>query len=119
MAYDRELAERVRTALAGVPTVREVAMFGALSFMVNDKLAVCASHDGGLLVRCDPAHGDDLIRAEAAEPAEMKGRPMGPGWLAVRADRLGSAEELSFWIALALDHNDTASRGRGSDPGRP
>jgi hypothetical protein len=93
-------------------------MFGALCFMVNEKLAVGAAHGGDLLVRCDPARGDDLIGAGAAEWSEMKGRRMGRGWLVVRADRIRSEAELDFWVALALDHNDTATR-RGTDADRP
>jgi hypothetical protein len=121
MAYDRELADRIRAALAEVPAVREVAMFGTLSFMVAGRLTVGAARDGDLLVRCDPARVDDLVRAGSAGWAEMKGRRMGKGWLVVRADRIRSEEELGTWIALALDHNDTAARGHddGTGAGRP
>jgi hypothetical protein len=110
MAYDRVLAERVRAALADHPAVREVSMFGGLAFMVNDKLAVHADSHGGLLVRCDPARADDLLGETTAEQAEMNGRTMGKGWLAVRADGVGSDETLSFWVGVALQYNDKVTR---------
>jgi hypothetical protein len=45
MAYDRRLADRIRAALAG-RAVREAGMFGGLTFMVNDKIAVAADRLG-------------------------------------------------------------------------
>ena len=110
MGYDKVLAGRIRTALAARPAVREVNMFGGLAFMVNDKLAVHADRHGGLLVRCDPARVDDLLDDEAAEWAEMRGSPMGRGWISVRADGVGSDERLAYWLDLALEYNDTVTR---------
>jgi hypothetical protein len=112
MAYDREIAERIRQALAGQSAVREVAMFGGLSFMVHGKIAVVARNDGDLMVRCDPDRVDDLLADTAAVRAEMKGRPMSKGWVVVGADRIGSADDLHFWLGLALDHNHRATGGR-------
>lgn len=113
MAYDRALAERVRAALADHPAVREVRevkMFGGLSFMVNGKLAVAADAHGDLLLRCDPARADDLVGDRGASWAEMQGTRMGRGWLTVSAERLDSADDLGFWIAVALDYNGEATR---------
>ena len=66
MAYDRELADRIREALAGVTQVREVRMFGGLSFMVNGKIAVTANAGGQLMVRCDPDRIEALLEREGA-----------------------------------------------------
>ncbi|MDH5520397.1 MAG: TfoX/Sxy family protein, partial [Acidimicrobiia bacterium] len=66
MAYDRELAERIRSALAHLPVV-EKSMFGGLSFMVNNKIAVTANTHGDLMVRCDPAEVEKLVNEEGAE----------------------------------------------------
>lgn len=116
MAFDNELADRIRAALATQLAVREVKMFGGLSFMVNERLAVGVMSDGALLVRADPERVDELLTAEGARTAEMGvGRPM-EGWIAVDTDAIGSQEDLDFWISAALEYNGrvarTPTRGR-------
>jgi hypothetical protein len=77
-------AERIRALLADEPATREVAMFGGLSFMVNDKMIVNVRRSGDLLVRVDPHRSPELVADHGARPAEMgAGRSMGPGWLDV------------------------------------
>ena len=93
MAFDPHLAARLRDCLASEPAVREKRMFGGVAFLVDGALAVCASHDGGLLVRIDPAESGALCAEQGVEPMIMQGRPM-KGWLRVDAsacegDRLG------------------------------
>ncbi|HET7651383.1 MAG TPA: TfoX/Sxy family protein, partial [Acidimicrobiales bacterium] len=84
MAYDEELADRIRALVAGERGVTEKKMFGGLAFLVGGNMAVAASGQGGLLVRVDPAEGDRLVRTTKAEPMEMRGRSMS-GWLRVDA----------------------------------
>ena len=80
--FDAELAERIRRCLDALE-VREVAMFGGRSFMVHDQLTVAAASDGTLLIRCAPDQLDRLLRRDGAQPAEMRGKPMSPGWIRV------------------------------------
>jgi TfoX/Sxy family transcriptional regulator of competence genes len=109
MAYDADLARRIRAALADAPAVREVAMFGGLSFMVHGRLSVAADARGDLMIRCDPARVDELVARTAATWAEMKGRRMSKGWIVVPADRITTDEELDRWIRLALEHREAGS----------
>lgn len=99
------LVERIRARLAEEQVLREVTMFGGRSFMVNDKLAVCALKHGGLLARV-PADDHERLVAEAdAVQAEMgAGRTMGPGWIEFGAATLDD-ERLDFWLDVALRHN--------------
>ncbi|MCP2343663.1 TfoX/Sxy family protein [Actinomadura rupiterrae] len=108
MGRDGELAERVRAALAGRDDVREVRMFGGLSFMVAEKLAVSANPAGRLLVRCDPGRVDDLLAEDGARWAEMRGKPMGKGWITVDASGVASDRALASWIEEALAYNAKA-----------
>jgi hypothetical protein len=93
------LADRVRSLLAG-RTVREVRMFGGLSFMVDGRLTVAVRGDDALLVHIDPARFDELIRRPGARQAVMGDRTMGPGWLSVAGEL--SDDELRSWLDVAL-----------------
>ncbi len=115
MAYNGELVDRVRDALAAQPSVREVKMFGGLSFMVNEKMVVSVRGGSGLLVRADPEQADELLTAKGARPAEMgAGRAMSRGWIAVAEEAIATDEAFDFWIDMALEYNDkeTGQRGR-------
>ena len=99
------LAQRVRDVLAPYEDVREVRMFGGLSFMVDQRLAVAVGRDGDLLVRTDPARYDDLL-ARGGEPARMKDRPMGRGWLTVRPPHLHEPDQLAYWVQVGVGSRD-------------
>lgn len=96
MAYDEELARRVRDLVAGLPGVTEKKMFGGLAFLVNGNMAIAASGEGGILVRVDPADNDMLVTSSAATVMVMRGRPM-TGWLRVAPGHLDRETELSRW----------------------
>ena len=105
MTAERELlADRIRSALPSDRSVREVSMFGGLSFMVDDSMVVAARRGGDLLVRIDPARHDGLLDVPGAKPAVMGDRPMGPGWITVSPDGLTTDDELTFWIDVGLAH---------------
>ena len=106
MTAEREaLADRVRAALPDDGPVRVVSMFGGLSFMVDGSMVVAAGRAGDLLVRIDPARHDELLGVPGAEPAVMGAdRPMGPGWIRVSRDGLGTDEQLAFWVEVGLEH---------------
>ena len=93
MAYDEELAGRIRDLISKEPRLTEKKMFGGLAFLVGGNMAVAASGQGGLLVRVDPAQSDALVAASSARPMEMRGREMA-GWLRVDP----SDDELAAWV---------------------
>ena len=80
MAYDEELAGRIRELVSDEPALTEKTMFGGLAFLVQGNMAVAASGQGGILVRVDPSESDALVGGSKARPMEMRGREM-PGWL--------------------------------------
>ncbi|RAF63017.1 hypothetical protein DN546_34760, partial [Burkholderia multivorans] len=100
------LVDRVRAALAEESVVREVSMFGGRSFMVREKLAVCALKSGALLVRVDADRHAELLDRPGSAQAEMgAGRTMGPGWIEVAAAALERQTDPPGEIGLALEHN--------------
>jgi TfoX/Sxy family transcriptional regulator of competence genes len=97
MAYDEDLANRIRELIAGEPDVTEKRMFGGLAFLICGNMSVAASGQGGLLVRVDPEEGDALIRESHARPMEMRGRTM-QGWLRVEAKSVRTKRQLEPWV---------------------
>ena len=86
MAYDEELAGRIRALLGDRPDLTEKKMFGGLAFLIGGNMAIAASGQGGILVRVDPEESDELVATTPAELMEMRGRSMA-GWLRVDAGR--------------------------------
>jgi TfoX/Sxy family transcriptional regulator of competence genes len=97
MAYDEDLANRIRELLADEDGVSEMTMFGGLAFLLAGNMAVSASGQGGLLVRVDPAQGDALVARADASPMVMRGREM-TGWLRVDAEAVTSKRQLQAWV---------------------
>ena len=99
MAYDEELADRLRALVGRGSDVTEQKMFGGLAFLVGGNMAVAASGQGGVLVRVDPAQSEELVATTSARPMEMRGRRM-HGWLRVDAEAVGTEPELAKWVEL-------------------
>ena len=97
MAYDEDLAHRIRELVGVEPKVTEQRMFGGLAFLVAGNMAVAASGQGGLMVRVDPANTDALVEKPHARPFEMRGRPM-RGWLRVDAEGVRTKRQLEPWV---------------------
>jgi TfoX/Sxy family transcriptional regulator of competence genes len=97
MAYDEELAGRIRDLVAGEPNLIEKKMFGGLAFLIGGNMAIAASGQGGLLVRVDPEESDELVSATEATTMVMRGREM-RGWLRVPSEHVATDEELANWV---------------------
>lgn len=103
VAYDSELADRIRFLIGATPGVTEKKMFGGLAFLVGGNMAISASGRGGALVRVDPADTDTLLATANATVAVMGGRPM-PGWLRVSGEHLDTDEQLTEWVNRAVEY---------------
>jgi hypothetical protein len=103
MAYDEELAERLREVLAGEKGLTEKRMFGGLAFLIGGHMAVAASGRGGLLLRCDPAQTETLVSRPGAGRFVMRGREM-DGWLYVATDAVKDDADLRRWVRHGVDY---------------
>ena len=101
MAYDAELANRIREVVQEERGLTEKAMFGGLAFLINGNMAVSASSKGGLLLRIDPAQTDSLVSEPHVARFEMRGREMN-GWLRVDAAGVESDEDLARWVDIGV-----------------
>jgi TfoX/Sxy family transcriptional regulator of competence genes len=101
VAYDEDLAERIRALTLNEPGIAEKRMFGGLAFLINGNMAVSASSQGGILLRVDPDETNALLRKPHAEPFEMRGRSM-QGWLRVDPEGLRTKRQLEGWVARGV-----------------
>lgn len=97
MAYDVELAHRIKDLLKDEAGLSEKRLFGGLAFLLNGRMAVCASSQGGLLLRIDPTDAESIVCGDHVRRFVMRGREM-DGWLHVDASVLGSQGELKRWV---------------------
>jgi hypothetical protein len=97
MAYDEELADRIREQIGAEAGLTEKKMFGGLAFLIGGNMAIAASGQGGLLVRVDPEESDALLETTNARQMEMRGREM-TGWLRVDAEDVPTREALAEWV---------------------
>jgi len=100
MAYDEQLAERVRDQLADVHGITEKAMFGGVAFLLEGNMAVGLTGDE-LMVRVGRDDSDDALARPHTRPFDMTGRPM-KGWILVAQEGLQDDDELRAWVRRGL-----------------
>jgi hypothetical protein len=103
MAYDEQLAERIRELVEGEPGLEEKKMFGGLAFLINGNMAVAASSEGGLLLRVAPEETEQHLAHPHTDPFVMRGREMN-GWMRVIPDGLGTEVELRRWVNVGVTY---------------
>lgn len=101
MAYDAELADRIRELIAAERGVEEKKMFGGLAFLINGNMSVAVSSQGGLLVRVPPDETEKLLARAHVEPMIMAGRET-RGWLRVAGDGVKTTRQLSPWVTRGV-----------------
>jgi TfoX/Sxy family transcriptional regulator of competence genes len=97
VAYDEDLANRIRELTADEAGVTEQRMFGGLAFLIGGNMAVAASGQGGLMVRVDPDETEALVSKPHARAFEMRGREM-RGWLRVDDEGVRTKRQLEPWV---------------------
>jgi hypothetical protein len=103
MAYDEELAGRIRDLVGDEPGLTEQKMFGGLAFLIGGNMAIAASGHGGILVRADPEESDALVASSDAYLMEMRGKQM-RGWLRVDPEHVGTKRQLAKWVELGTSY---------------
>jgi TfoX/Sxy family transcriptional regulator of competence genes len=101
MAYDEDLANRIRELIAAEDGLTEKKMFGGLAFLIDGNMSVGVSGQGGLMVRVDPDQTDELVAKPHARPFEMRGREM-RGWLRVDDEGLRTKRQLEPWVRRGI-----------------
>lgn len=108
MAYNTQLADRVREYLLQFPKLKieEKKMFGGLAFLVNGKMCVNISGKN-LMCRFDPIQSEELAEKIGFLPMIMKQKEY-KGYCYVEPIGFKSKNDFEFWINLCLDFNAKA-----------
>ncbi len=106
MAYDEDLADRIRELIGGERGLEEKRMFGGLAFLLNGNMSVAVSGHGGLLVRVPPQDTDKLLNGKHVSPMVMSGREM-RGWLRVAAEGVRTKRQLQGWVSRGVGYAGT------------
>ena len=101
MAYDEDLAQRIRGSLDQVPGIVEKKMFGGVAFMVQGNMA-CGVHKDMLMVRVGPERYEEMMQLPETKPFDITGRPM-KGWLLVEAGGLENEADLKDWLSQGVE----------------
>jgi len=100
MAYDEDLAARVRSELASRGDVTERKMFGGLAFMVGGNMC-CGVTGGDLMLRLGADGADAALDEPHARPMDFTGRPMA-GFVFVAAEGTATSSDLQRWVDRAV-----------------
>jgi TfoX N-terminal domain len=101
MAYDENLAGRVRRALGRRKGVSEKAMFGGLAFLLNGNMC-CGVLKGELVVRVARDATDDALAEPHTRVLDFTGRSM-RGWVVVGPAGCRDDGDLAGWVNKAVE----------------
>jgi TfoX/Sxy family transcriptional regulator of competence genes len=101
MAYDEDLAQRIRVHLNPTPSLTEKKMFGGIGFMVNGNMA-CGVNGRNLIVRLDQEQYEQALSQPGVRVFDMTGRPM-KGWVSVDPAGYSTESNLSAWIQKGVE----------------
>jgi TfoX/Sxy family transcriptional regulator of competence genes len=103
VAYDEDLANRIRELIADEPGLTEQRMFGGLAFLIAGNMSVAVSGRGGLLVRVEARETAALLAKPHAQPFVMREREM-QGWVRVDAEGVRTKRTLEPWLRRGVGY---------------
>lgn len=101
MAYDEQLATRIRAILKGRRALMEKKMFGGLAFLSQGKM-FAGILNGDFVVRVGPDAYDEALKRPHARPMDFTGRPI-KGFVFVNPAGTKSVAQLRKWLLKGLD----------------
>jgi TfoX/Sxy family transcriptional regulator of competence genes len=110
MAYNEQLADRIRERLSNLEDVEEKKMMGGLAFMYNDKMCVGVIKDE-LMCRIDPDKQNELVELQGCRIMDFTGKPM-KGFVLIDETGIKSNKDFNFWIDVSLAYNPFAKSSK-------
>ena len=96
MAYDEDLADRIRQAVGPRADVTEKTMFGGIAFLLDGKMFVGIVKDD-LMVRVGPERYEAALREANVRPMDFTGRPMN-GYVFVGPKGSRTEKSVRRWV---------------------
>lgn len=103
MAYDEDLADRIREVVQHEDGLTEKRMFGGLAFLIGGNMAIAASGQGGVMLRVDPSASDELVDGVHVHRMVMRGKEM-DGWLRLDDAAVAGEDDLGRWARVGIDY---------------
>lgn len=100
MAYNQELAERMRAKLKSSRGVTEKKMFGGVGFLVNGNMA-CGVINDDLIVRLSEDEFAKALKRKHVRVFDFSGKPM-TGWIYVSAEGYKLEKALAGWMEKGM-----------------
>jgi TfoX/Sxy family transcriptional regulator of competence genes len=107
-SYDRDLAERIRKALAGQRGVTEKEMFGGIAFLLRGRM-FCGITNNTLMARIGPDRYEKALAKAHVRPMDFTGRPM-KGYVFIDAQGLRTRRSLASWVGQCIDFVSTLGK---------
>ncbi len=99
MAYDEQLAARIRAALEGTDGLVEKKMFGGIGWTIHGNMATGAHNDGNMIIRCAKDQFEEIIARDGAD-AMRRGETKMTGWVVVDASAVADESSLQEWVEI-------------------
>lgn len=100
MAFNQNLAQKIRDTLGEIPGLTEKQMFGGVGFMIHGNMA-CGVNKDDLIVRVGPDHYDEALTKAHTRVFDMTGRPM-RGWVVVSSEGYITKRDLEDWVERGI-----------------
>ena len=110
MAYNQQLNDRIREAMANLPNVEEKHMFGGTCYMLNGKMCVGVVKDE-MMCRIDPDKYEEALSRLGCREMVFTGRPM-KGYIFVAEEGMKSKKDFEYWIGLCIEFNSQAKASK-------
>lgn len=110
MAYNEQLNDRVREAIAIYPDVEEKHMFGGVCYMLNGKMCVGVVKDE-MMCRLDPAIFEKVVERDGCRMMDFTGKTM-KGYVYVNEDGMKTKQDFDYWINLCVEFNKYAKASK-------
>ena len=100
MAYNNNLADRIRSLLSKHKGIEEKKMFGGLGLMLNGNMC-CGVHENEMIVRVDPKFHAEFLSKPNIREFDLSGRSSSKGWLLLTAEGCASEKSLGDWVSIS------------------
>jgi hypothetical protein len=101
LAYDGQVAQRLRACLASVPGVVERKMFGGVAFMVDGHMS-CGILGDALIVRVGKGRYAEVLKRPHTREMDLTGRPL-TGFVVVAPAGFAADQALEAWVRLGME----------------